>query len=106
MLAEFTHATFAGLVGQRFRVHPSSATTSGTTGELELVQAAKLPVHPGRDGERIRREPFSLVFRGPQQPILPQRIYALEQETLGRIEIFLVPIGPDEVGQRYEAVFN
>jgi len=102
MLAEFTHATFAGLVGQRFRVQ----TSSGTTGEFELVQAAKLPVHRGRDGQQIRREPFSLLFRGPKETIMPQRIYALEQETLGRVEIFLVPIGPDEIGQRYEAVFN
>jgi hypothetical protein len=41
-------------------------------------------------------------FRGPSLPVLPQRIYALEHRTLGRLEIFLVPIG---AGQ-YEAIFT
>jgi hypothetical protein len=37
---------------------------------------------------------------------LPQRIYRVEHGELGAMEIFLVPIGPDEVAHRYEAVFT
>jgi hypothetical protein len=37
---------------------------------------------------------------------VPQGIYKLENEKLGALEIFLVPIGPDEKGMRYEAIFN
>jgi hypothetical protein len=51
--------------------------------------------------------PFALVFRGPMQPILRQQIYRLECAGLAEpMELFLVPIGPDERGMRYEAVFN
>jgi hypothetical protein len=31
---------------------------------------------------------------------------AIEHGELGAIEIFLVPIGPDEVDQRYQAIFT
>ena len=48
------------------------------------------------------RAPFSLVFRGGPSPPLPQRIYRVEHELLGAIEIFLVPIAADS----YEAVFT
>ena len=46
------------------------------------------------------------MFRGPGEPVLAQRIYPLDNQTLGRLEIFLVPIGPDDEGMRYQAVFN
>ena len=53
-----------------------------------------------------RRDPYSLVFRGPPAPILPQRIYRLRHEQMGDLELFLVPIGPDGEGMRYEAIFT
>jgi hypothetical protein len=53
-----------------------------------------------------RRAPFSIVFRGPATPILPQRIYRLEHPAIGSFDLFLVPIGPDERGLRYEAIFT
>ena len=53
-----------------------------------------------------REQPFSLLFRGPLRPLLPQQITTLEHDTLGVLEIFIVPVGPDEYGQRYEAIFN
>jgi hypothetical protein len=55
---------------------------------------------------RGKRQPFTLTFRGPHQPILPQCIYTLENPCHGCLSIFLVPIGPDEVGMKYEAVFS
>ncbi len=51
-------------------------------------------------------EQFSLVFRGAMTPVFPQRTYRVEHETLGSIDLFLVPIGPDAAGMRYQAVFN
>jgi hypothetical protein len=47
-----------------------------------------------------------LLFRGPRTPVLPQRIYRLEHAVMGPLEIFLVPIGPDAEGMRYQAVFT
>jgi hypothetical protein len=52
-----------------------------------------------------RAEPFTLEFVGPE-PALGQRIYELDHPELGPLEIFLVPIGVEEEGVRYEAVFN
>jgi hypothetical protein len=92
---------FEALLNHRFDMK----FDDGSRLELTLVVVEALPSHP-RGNDRPKRKPFSLVFRGPFTPLLRQQIYALEQETLGEISIFLVPIGPDEAGQRYEAVFN
>ena len=51
-------------------------------------------------------ESFSLMFRGPLIPLLPQRTYHLEHERLGGQELFLVPVGPQNGAMQYEAVFN
>lgn len=76
--------------------------------ELVLVEAA-----PSRSmaaaraaGVPLRQEMFHLHFRGPSAPVLPQSLYRLEHENLGRFAIFLVPIGHGPEGVVYEAVFN
>jgi hypothetical protein len=92
-----TVASFAERLGSRFRLELGSASAL----ELELTQAIPLPSHA-----RDVRAPFSIVFRGPREPVLPQSIYALEDAQFGRLELFIVPIGPDAAGMRYEAVFN
>jgi hypothetical protein len=102
MLDQLTHATFAPLVGKQFVVHVNETNTV----EMELIQATPLPIFPGPLGKAPRRAPFSLIFRGPLQQALEQRIYRVEQADFGAAGIFLVPIGPDEVGQRYESIFN
>jgi hypothetical protein len=97
-LADLTCAEFAACLAQRFRV-----ALGGASLELELVGADLL----GSEGAAAgRRRPFSLIFRGPTAPVLPQRIYRLESASLGTLEIFLVPIGPDAAGLRYEAIFT
>lgn len=53
-----------------------------------------------------RMEQFSLLFRGPGAPYFPQGIYTLEHDTLGSGQLFIVPIGPDNQGMRYEVVFS
>jgi hypothetical protein len=52
------------------------------------------------------RPPFSLLFVCPDRRILNQGSYAIEHERLGMLEIFLVPVGADENGVQYEAVFS
>jgi hypothetical protein len=70
--------------------------------KVELVQAE---LSPWAHADATR--PFSLVFRGPPEPLLPQQIYRLEGEGLeSPLDLFLVPVGPDAEGMRYEAVFN
>jgi hypothetical protein len=48
---------------------------------------------------------FSLLFTAPSGPWLPQAIYPVQHPTLGTMEIFLVPVGPESGGNGYQAVF-
>jgi hypothetical protein len=52
------------------------------------------------------REPFTLLFRGPELPLLPQGLYRVEHPDIGTMEIFCVPIGQDDGCTIYEAVFG
>lgn len=52
------------------------------------------------------RAPFALLFTCADQRILPQAIYDVDNDELGTQPIFLVPVGQDGEGVRYEAVFN
>ena len=92
-----TVETFAELAGDRFAVRVAPDATL----ELELIEANALGARPGRG-----RAPFSVLFRGPLAPVMPQRIYPLAHETLGSLELFLVPIGPRDGGMVYEAIFT
>ena len=88
---------FRGCLNQLFTLE-----LNGTTHPLKLVSADKL-THSATVGER---EAFSLVFRGNNGLNLPQQIYRISHEHMGAMDIFIVPIGPDEEGMCYEAVFS
>lgn len=98
MLESLTHESFRPHVGSAFRVEYAP----GTSATLTLAEVTVL----GGGGAAARRQPFSLLFRGPRAPVLPQRIYRLEHEGMGALELFIVPIGPDAEGLRYEAIFT
>jgi hypothetical protein len=79
---------------------------AGLTLDVRLTAAETYPPGaPAADAEG-RRTPFSLTFRGPVDPVLAQRIYRLQLERLGALELFLVPVGRDGDGTHYEAVFG
>lgn len=71
--------------------------------ELQVVECKPLNARGRAAGQR---EPFSLIFRGPKNPVLPQRIYQIDFGALGAFDIFIVPVGPDDGGMLYEAIFN
>lgn len=79
--------------------HFSTEVQDDRTLPLELVQVNQADYSP-------LLENFSLIFHGPLEPVLPQCIYHLNHESLGSIEIFLVPVGPEGQSMQYEAVFN
>lgn len=95
-LENLSAASFEPHLGSRFGV----ATAPLGRLQMELVAVSRAGPGPRPGGA------FSLVFRGPREPVLPQRIYRFEHAALGALEIFIVPIGPDEQGMRYEAVFG
>jgi hypothetical protein len=51
-------------------------------------------------------ERFALYFLGPGDFYLPQRVYTLEHEALGTLEIFIVPVGARDKRYEYEAIFS
>lgn len=93
--AKLTPADFEGRVEDEFRIStPEGEVALKLTGVLRLGQAL-------REGGA-----FSLTFLSPPGPFLPQAIYPLHNAALGTVELFLVPLGPKDGGNRYEAVFT
>jgi hypothetical protein len=102
VLDRLTATTFQPAVGDTFTLD------AGDAGRLELeLFESRLhdPDAPAEDASGARA-PFSLLFRGPVDPVLPQSIYRLEHESLDPMEIFIVPVARDEAGTSYEAVFG
>jgi hypothetical protein len=97
-LAALTLATFEPLVGDAFAV--DSAAAAEPPIEFVLASATSAGDWPGG------RQPFSLIFHGPPEPLLPQAIYALAHAGLGALEIFVVPIARDAAGVSYQAIFT
>jgi hypothetical protein len=104
MLDKLTSADFTPYVHQLFRIRLEDDATL----DVELVSVQELGDEEGSSYQRdpTRRRPFSLIFRGPRAPSLPQRIYHVEHDQVGALDIFLVPIGPGEGGMDYEAIFT
>jgi hypothetical protein len=96
MLDKLTHFDFAPLVTERFRLDEGVVSL-----ELVLIGAEAGTTNSAQASPRT---PFSLTFRGPREPLLRQRIYPLYHPSLGKLELYLVPIGPDTSGQRYQAI--
>lgn len=98
MLDKLTIQNFQDHVNEEVKVLAGAQTY-----DFELVEASEMPT--ASLGESSRG-PFSVIFRGPQEPILPQAIYRVSHKKLGELDLFLVPLGPDREGVRYEAVFT
>ena len=65
---------------------------------LTLVEAERLNAKQAMPGVR---PPFSLTFLAKDPRVLPQRIYRVEHNGLGALEIFLVPTAKDAQGVTY-----
>ncbi len=101
-LESLTHEQFTERLGETFLL----SLESGDRVAVQLVEVTPFPGPEAPSSTPGRAEPFSVVFRGPPDLVVPQRIYRLENDRLGVIEIFLVPIGPDAEGMRFQAVFG
>jgi hypothetical protein len=74
--------------------------TAGGVVPLKLVK-----VDPAGDSGRTGGA-FSLIFVAPKGPWLQQAIYPVKHPVLGIMELFLVPVGPMQGGNGYQAVFT
>lgn len=85
---------FKDRIGQRFDV------SDGISRHALTLEAAAPIAHASREGGGFRLE-----WLGPADPILQQAIYRMSAGERDH-DIFIVPIGRNEAGTRYEAVFN
>ena len=95
MIENITKEMFRESLKTKFRLNVGTSDPI----ELELVELTESISTP-------KHEQFALLFRGPQNSFLPQMTYHLENEKLGELDLFLVPVGRDQNGVHYEAVFN
>ena len=98
MLKTFTLQTFTPLVGSQFDL-------SGPDGKALVLELLEANV-AGSAAPSAIREPFSLTFCEPSAAPLDQRTYELTHPSLGTFQLFIVPVGRDQCGTRYEAVFG
>ena len=92
-----TLADFTALCGERFALQHDGV--DGLWADLVEAQALSGPPFNGR-------QPFSLLFTGPAAPALPQGTYRLVHAQMPAFDLFLVPVGADASGVRYQAIFG
>ena len=91
-LAEITFEHFQPFITQEFKLENSDVA-------FTLLETKSLSAREGAS-----RTAFSLLFRSPVPAL--QGTYALLHDSLGRLEIFLVPIAKDGAGMQLEAIFS
>ncbi|KPD11622.1 hypothetical protein [Phaeobacter sp. 11ANDIMAR09] len=67
---------------------------------LKLIEVSKLG-----SGER-EGGAFSVLWQGPETPFVDQQTHRLKHPEAGELALFLVPVGQQDAGFQYEAVFT
>jgi hypothetical protein len=101
---ELVIETFAERVGESFEL----TTGGGESIEVALSACEETPYTlPAEWKTDVERTPFSLLFHDPDASrVAPQQNFTLRHPELGEFRLFMVPLGPDERGMRYEAVIS
>jgi hypothetical protein len=99
MLDKLQCSDFLPHVGQKFSVRLDGVAPT----EMELASASEL----GAARQAGARRPFSLIFLGPAgSQYLLQGTYRLEHPQMEALDLFIVPLGPQQGRMRYEAIFT
>jgi len=99
-------STFAGLLGETFRVYGESAGMPALSlaAVRDLQTTARELGRAPMDEQRERS--FSLLFTGTLDRTIGQGTYRFEHDRLGTFSLFIVPMAPGEDAHYYEAIFN
>ena len=97
LMSDFSSKMFARLVGEKFSIQ------QGQQGKLraELIEVTD---HDIKGNTNL--EGFSILFRTPLDRPLEQNTYNFFHKQIGTFPLFIVPVGIDEKGRLYEAIFN
>jgi hypothetical protein len=93
-IEQYNPETFEPHVGSMFR-----AEAAGDVVPLQLAEVKR-----GLSTPRVLQ--FSLFFKGPLQPFLPQQTVHFKHDVLGDMDLFIVPVGKEESGFIYQVVFT
>jgi hypothetical protein len=96
-----TEEEFRQHLNTQFRVLVDIDTPKPIDLTLVAVEARPSDAH-----EEAGMERFSVFFTSSPEFLLNQNIYRLAHPQMGEFELFLVPIGQETDGFRYEAVYN
>ena len=95
-LEQLSAQQFAGALHSKFQVIAEGSPPLS----LELISVKE------QSAPNAGFEAFSLLFNGPADRPLAQRIYRFTHEHLGAFDLFIVPVSAESGGRQYEAVFN
>lgn len=90
-----TREQFTEHLNTKFRAEISAEQSV----EMELTEVTELR-------ETAHQTTFVLIFTAPGDTPPDQRLYAIQHDALGALDLFLVPVTLDKRGLRFEAVFN
>jgi hypothetical protein len=96
MIESITHESFESILGDNVAVRAEDIDFQAVVKSVNLLRES-----PGQG-----RQPFSVVLQSQDTENHGQRTYRLSHPDLGDLELFLVPVGGDEEGIRYEIIFN
>jgi hypothetical protein len=107
----YRYEAFAPLVGSTFRIE---FTDGSIDLRLDEVTALPPPRRKSSAGDPVpatdvatRQQPFTVLFRGPVKPRLPQHTYRMTEPSFPEpLDIFIVPVSVDGDGHVYQAVFS
>lgn len=97
-LLSITHQDFRDLLNQKIMVRNS---------ENYEIPAEITQVLVFENFEKVGKIPFSVELR-IENSISPlnQGVYAIEHPVKGELLLFIVPVGVDSIGKKYEIVFS
>jgi hypothetical protein len=95
----YRRTRFSPHVGTPVKLRPrGGAAVRGTLSGIEDVPYVK-----GLAGDQ---DAYSLRFRGPVTPLLPEGIVGIRHKHFGVVELYITPLPSDGYGQDYRAVIN
>src|ERR1700752_1584655 len=94
-----TEAEFTKHVNTKFRIKADIPQPIELT--LVSVTPRRIEAH-----EQDGMERFSAMFMGPLEVFLTQQTYHVSHPEMGEFDLFLVALGQEPEGFRYEAVYN